>query len=163
MTKFSPEFRQTVIERVRSGESQTEVAKSLGISSKTVHGWWSAAKQDLPTQELTDTEEIAFLKSSGVLRQTALKKYAYLKKCLECSEIGRHFYLPLVKVCCLLEVSVSGFYSWKSSDPNHRNGIVHTDDFIVTTIKAFIKDDCYGHTPGLLTCYRFLREQQRAI
>ena len=55
MTKFSPEFRQTVIERVRSGEPQTEVAKSLGISSKTVHGWWSAAKQDLPTQELTDT------------------------------------------------------------------------------------------------------------
>ena len=61
MTKFSPEFRQTVIERVRSGEAQTEV-KSLGISSKTVHGWWSAAKQDLPTQELTDTEEIARLR-----------------------------------------------------------------------------------------------------
>ena len=86
-----------------------------------------------------------------------------MNKCLECSEIGRHRYLPLAKACRLLEVSVSGFYSWNSSDPNHRNGIVHTDDFIVTTIKAFIQDDCYGHTPGLLTCYRFLRKQQISI
>ncbi len=39
-----------------------EVSVSGFISSKTVHGWWSAAKQDLPTQELTDTEEIARLR-----------------------------------------------------------------------------------------------------
>ena len=80
MTKFSPEFRQTVIERVRSGEPQTEVAKSLGISSKTVHGWWSAAKQDLPTQELTDTEEIARLRR--LLREREAE-IAFLKKSLE--------------------------------------------------------------------------------
>ena len=77
MTKFSPDFRQTVIERVRSGETQTEVAKSLGISSKTVHGWWSSAKQDRPTQELTDTEEIARLRS--LLREREAE-IAFLKK-----------------------------------------------------------------------------------
>ena len=80
MTKFSPEFRQTVIERVRSGQTQTEVAKSLGISSKTVHAWWSAAKQDLPTQELTDTEEIARLRR--LLREREAE-IAFLKKSLE--------------------------------------------------------------------------------
>ena len=47
MTKFAPEFRQTVVERARSGETQTEVAKSLGFGSKTVYAWWSAAKQYL--------------------------------------------------------------------------------------------------------------------
>lgn len=62
MTKFSPKFRQTVIKRILIGESQTVVAKSLEISSKTVHVWWSATKQDLPTQELTDTEEVARLR-----------------------------------------------------------------------------------------------------
>ena len=79
MTKFSPEFRQTVIERVRSGEAQTEV-KSLGISSKTVHAWWSAAKQDLPTQELTDTEKIARLLREREAEIAFLKAAAYFAK-----------------------------------------------------------------------------------
>ena len=80
MTKFSPEFRQTVIERVRSGQTQTEVAKSLGISSKTVHAWWSAAKQDLPTQELTDTEKIARLLREREAEIAFLKAAAYFAK-----------------------------------------------------------------------------------
>ena len=40
MKQFSQEFKNTVIERIRNGETQTGVAKSLGISSKTVNSWW---------------------------------------------------------------------------------------------------------------------------
>ena len=39
--------------------------------------WWSAAKQDLPTQELTDTEEIARLRR--LLREREAE-IAFLKK-----------------------------------------------------------------------------------
>lgn len=77
MTKFSPEFRQSVIERIRSGETQAEVSRSLGISSKTVHAWWSAAKQDLPPQELSDAEEVARLRR--LLRERDAE-IAFLKK-----------------------------------------------------------------------------------
>lgn len=62
MKNYSREFRQAAIERIRNGESQTAVAKSLGISSKTVHSWWSAAKDELPSQELSNTEEIIRLR-----------------------------------------------------------------------------------------------------
>lgn len=77
MTKFSPEFRQSVIERIRNGETQAEVSRSLGISPKTVHAWWSATKQDLPTQELTDAEEIALLRRLLCEREAEI---AFLKK-----------------------------------------------------------------------------------
>ena len=54
---------------------------------------------------------------------------------------------------------MSGFYSWKKVDHEHRYGVVHTDNFIITLTKAFIKEQCRGFTPGLLICYKFLRKQ----
>ena len=47
MKQFSQEFKASVIERIRNGESQMGVAKSLGISCKTVNSWWTKAKQEL--------------------------------------------------------------------------------------------------------------------
>ena len=35
MKRYSKEFRQAAIERIRNGETQSAVAKDLGISSKT--------------------------------------------------------------------------------------------------------------------------------
>lgn len=43
--KFSPEFRQAAVNRVLDGETQAEVAKSLGINSKTLHVWCRKAKE----------------------------------------------------------------------------------------------------------------------
>ncbi len=58
MKQFSQEFKASVIERIRNGESQMGVAKSLGISCKTV----TKAKQELPQEQLSAEQEIARLK-----------------------------------------------------------------------------------------------------
>ena len=65
----------------------------------------------------------------------------------------------MTRACYLLGISTSGFYDWRKSDKTHRYGVVHTDAFIVSTIKAFIEGRCKGYTPGLMVCYRHLRQQ----
>lgn len=110
MKQFSQEFKNSVIERIRNGETQMGVAKSLGISCKTVNSWWRKAKEELPQEQLSAEQEIARLKkllrereaeidflkkSDGVLRQNALRKYVYLKCRIDRAEIGRHCYLPI--------------------------------------------------------------------
>lgn len=63
----------------------------------------------------------------------------------------------------MLNINVSGFYEWRHCDKVHRFGIVETDDFIVQTLKAIIKNNCGGHIPGVLVCYHYLREQGLSI
>lgn len=63
----------------------------------------------------------------------------------------------------MLNISVSGFYEWCHCDKAHRFGIVETDDFIVQTLKAVIKNSCGGNIPGVLVCYHYLREQGLSI
>ena len=59
-------------------------------------------------------------------------------------------------------MSASGFYSWLKSDQKHRHGVVHTDEFILTAVKGFIKQS-RGYTPGLMSCYRHLRKEGLSI
>ena len=102
-------------------------------------------------------------KSGGVLRQNAVKKYAYLERCYGSAQIGRQSCLPIRRACEMLNISVSGFYEWRHCDKAHRFGIVEADDFIVQTLKAIIKNSCGGHIPGVLVCYHYLREQGLGI
>ena len=60
--QFSQEFKNSVIERIRNGETQMGVAKSLGITCKTVNSWWTKAMQELPQEQLSAEQEIARLK-----------------------------------------------------------------------------------------------------
>lgn len=76
---------------------------------------------------------------------------ATLKRCIDRAEIGRHCYLPITRACQLLHVSASGLYSWLKSDQQHRHGVVHTDEFILTAVKGFFKQS-RGYTPGLMSC-----------
>lgn len=71
--------------------------------------------------------------------------------------------MPITRAYRLLGVSVSGFYAWRNSDKEHRFGVVYTDAFILETLKAEIKTACNGHIPGLLVCYRFLRQKGLSI
>ena len=61
MKQFSQEFKNSVIEHIRNGETQMGVAKSLGISCKTVNSWWMKAKEELPQEQLSAEQEIALL------------------------------------------------------------------------------------------------------
>lgn len=71
--------------------------------------------------------------------------------------------MPVTRACHLLGVSVSGFYAWKNSDKEHRFGVVHTDAFILETLKAEIKTVTKSYVPGVLVCYRLLRQKGISI
>ena len=168
---FSEEFKRAAVARVQNGESQLSVARHLGISSKTLNRWCVTARRAMPAEELSAMDEIArlrkllrqreaeidFKKNRGVLRQNAVKKYAYLERCYGSAQIGRQSCLPIRRACEMLNISVSGFYEWRHCDKAHRFRIVETDDFIVQTLKAIIKNSCGGHIPGVLVCYHYLR------
>ncbi|MCL1596948.1 transposase [Parasutterella secunda] len=124
--RFSEEFKKSAIIRVQNGESQLSVANSLGISYKTLNRWIIQAKGQMPSENVSLSEEnarlrkalkereaeIAFLKkSSGVLRKDVVTRYAFLEHCIRCAEVGRHAALPVTRACHLLGVSVSGFYA----------------------------------------------------
>ena len=86
MKQFSQEFRDSVIERIRHGETQTGVAKSLGISSKTVNSWWMKAKEELPQEQLSVDQKIARLKKLLREREAEID---FLKKSLEPDSLSR--------------------------------------------------------------------------
>mgnify|MGYP000004818932 FL=1 len=86
MKQFSQEFKASVIERIRNGESQMGVAKSLGISCKTVNSWWTKAKQELPQEQLSAEQEIARLKKLLREREAEID---FLKKSLEPDSLSR--------------------------------------------------------------------------
>lgn len=71
--------------------------------------------------------------------------------------------MPVTRACHLLGVSVSGFYAWRNSDKEHRFGVVHTDAFILETLKAEIKTVTKSYVPGVLVCYRLLRQKGISI
>ena len=60
--KFSPEFRQSAVSRVLNGETQVEVAKSIGISPKTLNVWCLKAKEARSEQENKNLDETARLR-----------------------------------------------------------------------------------------------------
>ena len=63
-------------------------------------------------------QRLIFKKSSGVLRQNAVKKYAYLERCYGSAQIGRQSCLPIRRACEMLNISVSGFYECPNSGSN---------------------------------------------
>lgn len=76
MKQFFQEFKASIIERIRNGESQMAVAKSLGISCKTVNSWWTKV-QELPQEQLSTEQEIARLKKLLRYREAEID---FLKK-----------------------------------------------------------------------------------
>ena len=173
---FSEEFKRAAVARVQNGESQLSVARHLGISSKTLNRWCVTARRAMHAEQCPQKSYLRWMKlldyancfgnvkqrlilkkSRGVLRQNAVKKYAYLERCYGSAQIGRQSCLPIRRACEMLNISVSGFYEWRHCDKAHRFRIVETDDFIVQTLKAIIKNSCGGHIPGVLVCYHYLR------
>lgn len=71
--------------------------------------------------------------------------------------------MPVTRACHLLGVNVSGFYAWRNSDKEHRLGGVHTDAFILETLKAEIKTVTKSYVPIVLVCYRLLRQKGISI
>lgn len=66
--------------------------------------------------------------------------------------------MPTTRACELLEVSTSGVYAWCHADHQHRNGVIETDEYVLTTLRSKILKTCKGHIPGVLVCHHLLRE-----
>ena len=77
MKHYSNEFKKAAIERVRNGETQIAVAKSLGISHKTLNHWCVKAKEELKPADLSMNEELEKLRKT-IKEQAA--EIEFLKK-----------------------------------------------------------------------------------
>ena len=75
--RFSEEFKKSAITRVQNGESQLSVAKSLGISHKTLNRWFVKAKEQMPEGAISLSEENARLRKALKEREAEI---AFLKK-----------------------------------------------------------------------------------
>ena len=75
--RFSEEFKKSAIALVHNGESQLEVAKSLGISHKTLNRWFVKAKDQMPEGSVSLAEENARLRKALKEREAEI---AFLKK-----------------------------------------------------------------------------------
>ncbi len=75
--RFSEEFKKSAIARIQSGETQLSVAKSLGISNKTLNRWFVKAKAQMPEGAISLSEENARLRKALKEREAEI---AFLKK-----------------------------------------------------------------------------------
>ena len=74
--RFSEEFKKSAIIRVQNGESQLSVANSLGISYKTLNRWIIQAKGQMPSENVSLSEENARLRKALKEREAEI---AFLK------------------------------------------------------------------------------------
>ncbi len=75
--RFSEEFKKSAIARIQNGESQLSVAKSLGISYKTLNRWFVNAREQMPEGSISLSEENARLRKALKEREAEI---AFLKK-----------------------------------------------------------------------------------
>ena len=92
--RFSEEFKKSAIIRVQNGESQLSVANSLGISYKTLNRWIIQAKGQMPSENVSLSEENARLRKALKEREAEI---AFLKKSLEPDSLsrGRQQHFPM--------------------------------------------------------------------
>lgn len=84
--RFSEEFKKSAIIRVQNGESQLSIANSLGISYKTLNRWIIQAKGQMPSENVSLSEENARLRKALKEREAEI---AFLKKSLEPDSLSR--------------------------------------------------------------------------
>lgn len=74
---YSEEFKASVVQRIINGDTQTQIAREFGLSSKTVNGWYRAAKSQLSDDQVDELNQIQQLQKE--LRQ-AKAEIEFLKK-----------------------------------------------------------------------------------
>ena len=86
-----------------------------------------------------------------------------MQDCIADGTVGRGTYLSIRTAAKILEISVSAFYQWRQSDYLHPHGVVHTDDRILTEVKAIINEHPTNEIPGVRVIYDNLQSKNIAI
>lgn len=86
-----------------------------------------------------------------------------MQDCIADGTVGRGTYLSIRTAAKVLEISVSAFYQWRQSDYLHPHGVVHTDDRILTEVKAIINEHPTNEIPGVRVIYDNLQSKNIAI
>ncbi|MFC1482884.1 IS3 family transposase [Candidatus Margulisiibacteriota bacterium] len=158
-SKYDQDFRQEAVElALHSDKSAAQIAKDLGVNEATLYYWIRKNKnrgEDVMVnknnrktrdsnevrklrKELEDTklERDNLKKSSGHLLKTTEMKFVFIKH--------HHSEFPVKKMCQVLKVSKSGFYTWLNRKPSTRQ--VENNMLLVEIEKVFIKSrKCYGY------------------
>ncbi|MET0087306.1 MAG: IS3 family transposase [Sedimenticola sp.] len=146
---YSDEFkREAVLLSNRSGVTQKQISKELGITPGTLARWRNEyaeyGDRAFSGQGNPRDEEIASLKrelarvkkergffkrSGSVLRQGIVMKYRMIDRCRET--------YPIKMMCRQLGVSTSGYYDWRNREPSKRD---RSNERLLSHIQAIHAD-----------------------
>ncbi|MFV8836529.1 IS3 family transposase [Aquisalimonas sp. APHAB1-3] len=155
---YPPEFRQQMIDLVRSGRTPWELAHEFEPSAQTIVNWVAQADRDAgvrhdgPTSAEQDElrrlrqenkrlrEEREILSKAGGLVRSGDRFCA--TEIFRFVEVNRAFH-SVATMCRVLGVSPSGYYAWRTRVPSQRE---ITDAVLTERIKALHKrsDGSYG-------------------
>lgn len=128
--RYPPEFRRRVLDLLKAGRSVADLVRDLQISDQTIYTW--------RRQELIDTAQLPGVTSGEATELVAApRRIAELAVHRRATQLlkevvppkGRYAAIATmaaeglpVEVCCrVLEVSVSGYYAWRSRPPSPRS------------------------------------------
>ena len=131
---YSPEFRRKVLDLLKAGRSVAELVRDLQISDQTIYNWRRQELIDtgqLPGISSGDQTELVAARRRIVELETELAIHRRAAQLLKEAVPPKGRYAVIVtmaaeglpvEVCCrVLDVSVSGYYAWRSRSPSARS------------------------------------------
>ncbi len=150
--KYTAEFKELALRRVKDGQSAGAVAKDLGLIEQTLENWvkaFDAGKLNgAGGKKVTPEEtELSRLRAENIRLKREL-------------ELTKEATFDRSEMCAALDVSISGYRAWKRGGTPNRKRL--TDSQMLTLIKAIHVElkSTYG-SPRMVRELRFSASKER--